>query len=571
MSMSRILAFMTSATLAVLAAATASAQGRGFGLVKNTPHNLSVSGPGGVRATAESEICVFCHTPHGAAVGPGALWNRVDAPTTYQIYRSSSLKATIGQPTGTSKLCLSCHDGTVALGQLRSRSQLVAFQHAGGKMPPGRANLGTDLSDDHPISFPYSSSISGGNTKLLPPTAIVPPVTLDENGELQCSSCHTVHDNTHGNFLVSPDDAGALCLSCHSDPSWPASDHATSGIPVPNNVAAALGADRGSVAANACKNCHRPHGAGRPSWILHLENSSALCLDCHDGAVASRNVAAEIRKFSNHGIDPAAPVGGVSQPFIEGNRVSCPDCHDPHAAGGAAAGNAPRSLAGVEGVSLQGVTVDAVTGDHELCFRCHGDNPVAVPSQIDRVAFQPNKRLQFQSSNPSFHPVGNQGVSSSVPSLIPPLLPSTRITCGDCHDSDRSQRAGGTGPAGPHGSMFAPLLVRRYDTVDFGRESAAAYALCYSCHDRNSIRADESFREHRKHIEAAQTPCSVCHDPHGISSAQGNAMNHSHLINFDRSVVFPSSSGRLEFEDRGTFQGRCYLTCHGVDHDPLEY
>ena len=48
-------------------------------------------------------------------------------------------------------------------------------------------------------------------------------------------------------------------------------------------------------------------------------------------------------------------------------------------------------------------------------------------------------------------------------------------------------------------------------------------------------------------------------------------MNHSHLINFDRRVVFPSSSGRLEFEDLGRLRGRCFLQCHGKDHDPLEY
>ena len=29
-----------------------------------TMHNLSVSGPGGIKAVSEQEICVFCHTPH---------------------------------------------------------------------------------------------------------------------------------------------------------------------------------------------------------------------------------------------------------------------------------------------------------------------------------------------------------------------------------------------------------------------------------------------------------------------------------------------------------------------------
>ena len=40
--------------------------------VTNTKHNFSVSGPGPVRATTESQICVFCHTPHAAEDIPGA-------------------------------------------------------------------------------------------------------------------------------------------------------------------------------------------------------------------------------------------------------------------------------------------------------------------------------------------------------------------------------------------------------------------------------------------------------------------------------------------------------------------
>ena len=88
--------------------------------VKNTVHNLSISGPGAVRAISETEVCVFCHTPHGSS-GVTPLWNRNSPVGPYTIYQSSSLEAAIGQPTGASKLCLSCHDGTIALGSVLSR------------------------------------------------------------------------------------------------------------------------------------------------------------------------------------------------------------------------------------------------------------------------------------------------------------------------------------------------------------------------------------------------------------------------------------------------------------------
>jgi len=44
------------------------------------------------------------------------LWNhQMSSVTNYIVYTSPTLKAVVGQPDGSSRLCLSCHDGTVAL------------------------------------------------------------------------------------------------------------------------------------------------------------------------------------------------------------------------------------------------------------------------------------------------------------------------------------------------------------------------------------------------------------------------------------------------------------------------
>ncbi|MHC4970545.1 MAG: hypothetical protein ACYTF4_18285, partial [Planctomycetota bacterium] len=100
-------------------------------------------------------------------------------------------------------------------------------------------------------------------------------------------------------------------------------------------------------------------------------------------------------------------------------------------------------------------------------------------------------------------------------------------------------------------------------------ESAAAYALCYLCHERqggDGVLEDRSF-PHNQHVVGARAPCSVCHDAHGIASTLGNSLNNSHLINFDTTIVFPDPlSGRLEFVDLGLFSGSCTLTCHGQRH-----
>jgi len=95
-----------------------------------TKHNLSMTGPGTIKSLFEKRVCIFCHTPHRARGDISALWNRDDSLVTYIPYESSTMYAAVGQPTGASKLCLSCHDGTIALGALVSETQEVPF--AGG-------------------------------------------------------------------------------------------------------------------------------------------------------------------------------------------------------------------------------------------------------------------------------------------------------------------------------------------------------------------------------------------------------------------------------------------------------
>ncbi|HDZ68940.1 MAG TPA: hypothetical protein ENH43_00770, partial [Phycisphaerales bacterium] len=126
--------------------------------VQGTPHDLSAVGGG--------NTCSFCHTPHRALTGT-PLWNHKLSTAVYTIYQSSSLDADPGQPTGPSKLCLSCHDGTVALTET-----INGGSGGGAYMPPGAANLGTDLSDDHPISFVYSAALSAKDVQIRQPSTL---------------------------------------------------------------------------------------------------------------------------------------------------------------------------------------------------------------------------------------------------------------------------------------------------------------------------------------------------------------------------------------------------------------
>ena len=514
--------------------------------VLDSPHDLSASSRAEVRAAVEDQVCIFCHTPHNASP-VGALWNRSLSPQAYTVYTSRALDAHPGQPTGTSKLCLSCHDGTIALGSVLSSP--TPLQMAGGITTlQGRlSNLGTDLRDDHPISFQYDSSLAVRDQKLRDPAGLPHEIRLDNNRELQCTSCHDAHNNAFGNFLVMRNTSSELCTSCHQMGTTDVSGH------------------------TQCDSCHQSHTAPSGPYLLRRQSITQTCLTCHDGSnSAALNVSADTHKAFNHDTNsPVDPDGNPNQ------FTTCASCHEPHTMM-KGVGATPPLLTGprttafgrmgrIAGVNVSGSTMTLASAEHEVCFKCHGDNNPVTPS-IPRRQPQSNMRLQLSPSAVSFHPVGRPGVSTEVPSLKPGWSTSSTMQCSDCHASDA------TTTSGEHGSTWSGLLVSRYSTADRTSESAANYGLCYRCHDRTSILNDRSFKEHKKHIVDQRTPCSVCHDSHGIAANNGTVVGNSHLINFDTTVVTASrTTGRLEYRDTGVNHGECYLSCHGENHGPYRY
>jgi predicted CXXCH cytochrome family protein len=536
--------------------------------IVDSKHNLSASGPGAVKAAAEPEICIFCHTPHNST--PEApLWNRNSSGATYQTYKSTTAKALVGQPTGASKLCLSCHDGTIALGMTRSRSAPIAFQGGSANMPSGRSRLGTDLADDHPISFTYDSALASANGQLKNPSTLLGAVRLDQNSQLQCTSCHDPHDNRNGQFLTQANTGSSLCLACHNQNNWIDSIHATSsktwngGSPDPWPHT-----QETTVQNNGCENCHQPHSAGARQRLLNFPLEESNCYSCHNGNVAAKNIQREFNKASVHPILNAPQVHDPTEDPLNATRhVVCVDCHNPHAAKdqAAVAPGASGALAGVKGINASGAPVKPIANEYELCFRCHADSLRKGPARVTRQFVQTNTRLEFSPGSASYHPVMAIGKNSTVPSLIAPWTMSSMMYCTDCHNSDSGTKAGGTGPNGPHGSVNIPLLERRLELVDFQPESPASYALCYKCHSRSAVLSSpQSFRYHSKHVVERQAACTTCHDPHGV-------VGKTKLVNFNTTYVTPSSGNRLEFIDSGNGHGSCYLTCHGQNHNPKSY
>ena len=216
-------------------------------------HDLSVTGPGPIRALSERNPCIFCHISH-AATGE-RLSNRPDPQQRHVAYESSTMSSKVGAPTGASRICLSCHDGTIAVGKT-SRGEI---RMTGSTLTGRRSNLGTDLRGTHPVSL---RPPPGGTSRGPQPGD---KVKLDHGGELQCTSCHDPHqeyvDPTEGKFLVKATRRSALCLSCH-DPvvyQGAASSHAASA----SAYGAAQGND-GSYGSVGGRRTSRPPGS--PPW-----------------------------------------------------------------------------------------------------------------------------------------------------------------------------------------------------------------------------------------------------------------------------------------------------------------
>jgi len=295
---------------------------------------------------------------------------------------------------------------------------------------------------------------------------------------------------------------------------------------------------------NFCYLCH-----GDPGDAQRMVEAGKLSPAAHPVSVKT-----DFEKPSHHPVelvgahDPAErfPAVDPSRP----RHAECLDCHHHHY------GSKELPLEGVSGVSASGIEVDQARKEYEVCYKCHSEGWGVSGGSA-------NVKREFDPSNVSFHPVQSPGRNPNVPSLLPPYSASSVISCSDCHGSDDER-----GARGPHGSVYEPILRANYSRDVETYEDQFQFELCYRCHRRESILADESFTYHRLHLKgdplsgAPGTSCATCHNAHGSD-------RWPNLIDFNPEAVSADPvTGRLEYE-KGPGGARCFLRCHGVDHSPL--
>ena len=581
-------------------------------------HSLGPGTPSPI-AGARPDACAYCHAPH-SGLNRG-LWNQKLTTQTYTTYTSDTEKNAGTQPTlgRSSNQCLSCHDGTVAVGntvaygQVTTRGSMFTQDVFGGNMQSSHPfSLVLPLKDT--VDLAASLAASGKTADTTGAVRLI-------NGNVECISCHNPHvqakDPVSRNFLVKDGSSGQLCLACH-DPArqmsgqvnplsdWALSAHALSTDKI--SPTAQLGS-YATVAGDACISCHTPHNASGPARLLRGQNEQD-CIACHNGANVSPMPA-----YANVFAEYATPKVGHPFPsstnqhdaaeatLLNNNRhATCVDCHNGH--GSETVGVFPppplirisqKDIAGLSASDGTSILAPAIN-QYENCLRCHGASsgkqvqPIYgyFPARAVAAGDPLNLIPQFATSATSSHPVTHTSNSTlPQPSLLANMLNldgatqgramGTQILCSDCHNSDDNREFGGSGANGPHGSKWTHILERRYEfsqTATPGGQITnlfpnpdlsvtGPYGLCGKCHNLSSqIVKNTSWSQHSSHINAGFT-CSTCHTAHGMGATSG-AISGERLVNFDVNVVAPNGGAAISYSRAAN---TCVLVCHQVAHN----
>ena len=497
---------------------------------------------GAVRLINGNVECTSCHNPHVQNIDP-------NNPNFLVIKNSNSA------------LCLACHSPIPAgsgMGLTNSleasrtttsavESQLTARAGASNTNPLAGWTTGIHALAANRVAPQISLAINTGDSSRATTTprqvSLGPYATVAMNG---CSSCHAQHNVQGQNSLLRAVD-DQTCLVCHNG---------SSNIsPAISNVLAEMVAPKYGHAFSVGNTPHRANEA-----VLLNQNLHVTCVDCHNPHSANR-----VTSF------PAAPTVRPSQTMLMG-------------------------ISATDGKTV----VSPAANQYENCLRCHGANTGKklsvnsgyLPYRVVVVSDRLNVIPEFSSFAPSSHPVFHDRSSPyPQPSLRSNQLNldgrtmgrsmGARILCTDCHNSDDNREFGGSGPSGPHGSIFPHIMERRYEFSQAslpgkpvtnlfpnpnlsaqGGPSGGPYALCAKCHDLAQILNNSSFSEHARHVKKDGFSCSVCHSAHGMGTQSGN-ISGERLVNFDANVVAPNGGTPISYNHA---TNSCSLVCHNYPH-----
>lgn len=419
-----------------------------------------------------------------------------------------------------------------------------------------------------------------------------------------CEQCHVQHGGGSPNpYALFNANTNALCAGCHGAPavngiyqgptSYNASSHANSTVmvwPGPDATVDA-GAPPAKVSGDAgkCVNCHTPHGYRDATGLIPSMVSSReekLCIVCHDGSPAAKNVKTDLAKTYRHPIGDAVSrhdeaEGGTAAKYgvtPTNNRHSeCVDCHNPHLAKAdgtpPTAPTASNRLLGVGRIAVTNGAAGAVpiytyrgpadsspVLEYEVCFKCHS-SWTTLPLTTPSGGLPQDKALQFNPANRSYHPVEAVGKNTNinVNAFVNAWTATKTMYCTDCHTSDA------TAVRGAHGSLYNYILKKDYRASSSSRTMSSS-EVCFDCHlydtyannnASSTVKGYSRFNPpafsegHTFHVGSKQRPCYACHDSHGSATLP-------HLM------VTGRSPGLNSYTENAT-GGSCSPSCHGSE------
>ena len=385
-----------------------------------------------------------------------------------------------------------------------------------------------------------------------------------------CGQCHTSGSGKKKIVQWTAND-NSLCYNCHANAQqtypgqtgYSSAAHATS--PATFN----------KRPVGLCVQCHNPHGAGDARGLFpHLTSrlDAQVCVTCHGSGTRPTqavDIQTQVTKPFAHAVlnyqrlhddaKESVSAGAGPQPRLSGaqRHVTCGDCHNPHS--GRAQPRPPQSarigeaLLGSWGVRpvytgtswtkpgnyLIDHFDDTTHNEYTLCLKCHSGwawGNVA-PFTAEGTP-ETDQGLEFNPANPSFHNVSGQDPNAvptealvtgtaTPPAYVAPWGPKSAMACTDCHAGDTTRGA----VRGPHGSIYAALLTKRYaaqvNALDNTGAAGTSTDLCFTCHDWNTYGQDgkgtaTNFRAQTINLHAqpshAKFGCIACHAavPHGF-------------------------------------------------------
>jgi len=435
------------------------------------------------------------------------------------------------------EMCFSCHDGSVR----DSRARVYNDNgHKTDKPPPAHMKI--------PEIFP-----------------------LDEDGNMQCSTCHTAHgveggeDSDETIFMRTSNRASEMCRKCHPerDGGMTAGNHPidVTSKEIPGRLVALGAAAGGKRNRIVCETCHTAHGSPFESMLIESAGNSALCLDCH----RDKNIfTPEGNRKPFHAINVAAQKAQIPEELLKrgaklgrDNVVTCQTCHKVHN--------------NKEGGKNLLVTKEEKSS---LCLTCHVDRQYLADTKHNLMRSRPEERnLEGQT-------VAEGGLCSAchLPHKAARKLTGKRdLTtdlCLSCHGkgkiAEKVNLSGNTHPLNinPFTKKHKDVLLTSVDIEKekltlplfnkYGIQDKDGNVTCSTCHDTHGSRADsdEGSKEISRALFLRKQSPDICRECH---TSKFNVANSKH----DLKKVAPGARNILQqTPSESGLCGSCHLV-HG--------